>query len=1130
MTAPPPPPGAAPAPPIPGVPAPSPSVSLSQLVRDATQDAYKDLHATLDTLQDASPDVRREKILDYAMRTRHRFVRLIACVQWWGDYSAFHCSATDARNASLARTAALAHAADSLWSAAQVSRGAASVAPALRPAGHILGGDTLFRPMPHLIEDAVGITLPQYVPLRGEAKSDEADAIVRLGTATRSAVRGALPAGCRVLHWRVAPSDAAVRIGVEGAWDVDFIIDRLEEEDASLRIFRLAVHVAPDSDALTPMPKRGRRGEDGAASDRRLLLSREQELLLRQGLEARMFWAATNPAQFKEAEREAEEAKEGKEGRVGDQSKIAHASPFFNFAAAAVSSADADVHMSDGETVKEKEEVDEKLPSARASRMLRVMAKCMSLEIAAVFVMDHVRAQVSALQTAASWRSSKLFADGVTSTADSRRPVLVRYWQNALTPSSITVKPGSDDVSVISCVLHEPPVLGCEMPQLCTSAVNVEALLVDSMRKRARQQLRGLYEACGDTVFQRRLCDAAGSEDPVLLFESPLTGGVELSIALKTGAFNWRLYGGVAASSKALSGLTEQVRWPRDGHFKSLTSASSVVLKFLATVKNVLHLQTLSRSLKAADMVSMTHQPPGLASSVDSRFLGAHSSSFQPPFLAVESWKSNVFAPITLFDDDPDQKLVTSVEPSEEGKVDRTDRVVRRFGVGRTRNPAVAPVAGADVSDKCPPQVSSLRQVDAGGGVVFLLGKRHLLNSFLGDERDGRPKKARMCAKDLTELMMNGSGCAAAAASSFCEITALSLRRDEILQALVDMNICDGVIEDDRLSSRRGTPHRTLVHVVADPLPVSSAELLLLGNNFWELRLTLSSDVFDSVDPVGAGEAVSYSARTQELVFHHEGLSPGILSQCRFNLYRSRCMCSLISGVDASAYEVGKQTLASLELRIEQSTMSVVFTSSGFRVLLRPAKPVLERAGQLMEELLNSSKLSAGAVLKDLLLQVCPLAVSIASAVPEDPNICRVGFPMCLRARLVFRGGRDDKKTYGIDIDARNITRVTITDLARYLESNADAAAQQRGAGQIGYEKVPGWENMLARLAEEGDGEGVNVGAAVVVSISSIAKVLSMVVASTRETAPNPDVRKPEPNCKVNQEVESVLTKEGSFV
>jgi Mediator complex subunit MED14 len=959
-------------------------VPLSRLVHDVAQDAYKDLHATMDTLGDADDAARRAKLLDFAVRTRHRITRLLVAVRWFMDYSAFHQSATVARDASAARSAAAVHAADSLWASAHAARAAAAQPPALAPAAEIL---------PKIIEAVVGLDLDEFSAVHAEAP-----AIFRLGAVTRNRIRGNLPDGVAVLSWRVPPEDTAVRIGVAGVWSADIVLDRLPSPNAFLRILRLAVHVAADVDAGSPMRRRFRASIDQqqsqlkpAARQGRILFSREQEEPLRQMVEDRMHWS---------------------------------------------------------------------------SDALAELSNIMSREISAEFAMDHVRAQASALSTHPAWRLCGLRVEGISATAPPNSPIVIRYWLQSYRPSSITVSPSFPHaMHTILTVSHEPPVLGVTMPSLHLAAIDIETLVLETCRERARKLLSQV-----PALNERNCAPASSPGRQSIHLALSNNSGIEVAVILNTGAWRLCTYGSALLATggvpgwSALKSATTAINGSNRGRAGAAIKVAprpegrffaSVELLNIAVVEALEHVTTampaafLTRNANACDLSGLLVYPPGPLAVQEPPL-------FKPLLVPVEADNPVSFATMSSFDNNLD---VVALKDSTE--------IPDQLVLVQNKRRRVCATMTAFQDD-----ASMIGFGNSTSGVIRLdIGAIH------SDSAEGIATVA--CV--LTD-------------------TSTRMRRDRLVKALVLQDVIEDA-DDEMLC-----PFRTQLQMKADPLPLESAELILSGiDDGWQIQLTLLTDIMD--DSGGVSGVVLYSSSSKTLSFRYPEISDALIKEFVKDLMRSRTAALLSIGLqDAGVHIIERRAPSHVQLIVGSggggigAKVRVVaeYCQSGFHVTFLPdtSRFLSCHLAPLVEEMLNATGEQAGYVLSGLLETSVPLAVAIEQALPTDKAYWRIRFSMCMRARLVLLGGQR-KATYAVDIDGRSGGgKVMLVDFARVVAAAPSASAVQ----QNGHKPMPRWDEIVERLSCDHGAKLMHGAAAILFPMAALPATMRAVVKAVRSS------------------------------
>lgn len=973
--------------------APRPDVPLSRLAAEVVQTAYRELHALLDSLSEATDDDRRARMLQYVLRARHRLVRLLVAVRWHMDYSAFHGSASGARQLAMARAAAFAAGADSLWVVEQTARAAAAHASAVQPAAEILSDAKVFHRIPRLIEAAVGVDL--------DASSDddgETEAKVRLSVVTRYAVREALPKGVVVLDWNVAPGNAAVRIGVPKVWEADVVLDRLSVKDAYLLLLRFAVHIASDID--TPDGARARRPRGSTV----LPISPSQREPLRQMLEDRMRWSAD----------------------AGGESRI------------------------------------------RA--VLQCLSAAMSFECCGQLAMGHVRTQATALAAHPLWRAAALTLHGVGSQASSTAPVRIEYWPKSPLRASVVISALQEedkrDVSNTLRVSHEPPLSMTQRePSLTVTSINVEALLLNSGRARARDALLRLRAECAESLAPLLLHASVVStgfacESLVIDFGCEGTA-LRLSMSLKTGGLSIETCGALRlgmSESPILAANAKRLLWNGERQFsKGMTDAHRLLCECIQTLQPLLKHCVEARKAYAVDGATLMVWPPG-ASSVETPSSKDNTVNIQPPLLAVERKRPKRFI------------ILDSVaKAGSEGNVPTSLPPAKR---ARTM-----PLAFSTSSDGC----------------VFMQGKEPL----------SLPKPH--------PKLVDGSQTSAHGMAEWAEIRHaidIRLQRDQLLREFEHAGLATAIDCDYGLKS----PHRTALNMKAAPLPVKHAFLLVHGDDGWEIQLTLTADLFDE-EQSNSG-VVSYLPATRLLTFSYHSVSIVSLKCFGRDIARARIAAALAQGLpkESKFYKLQRCTPSFTQLTACGLRVTLGYGKHGFQIETSPAHPVLRgHLIPLMEELLSATGRDMGATLADLLELSLPIGLALSVAVPEDPALSRIRFMTALQARIVV-ANPTRTVTCGIEVDGRNgRERVIVMDVGR-MKSQAVAAAAANGEAQASsagsFKHIPQWEAILSRLASSRTGHVIHGEAAVVVAIGSLDRLLRAIVMMVSR-APVPGTSRP---------------------
>jgi hypothetical protein len=117
-------------------------------------------------------------------------------------------------------------------------------------------------------------------------------------------------------------------------------------------------------------------------------------------------------------------------------------------------------------------------------------------------------------------------------------------------------------------------------------------------------------------------------------------------------------------------------------------------------------------------------------------------------------------------------------------------------------------------------------------------------------------KRARLAAGMLDDVdRYDGSAVAAATWAVTHDFVERRLRRDSLLRAFVAANVASATYDNRNKAAEDADMHsesasRTLLKLKCEPLPVRCAELLLRGNDAWQVRLSLLPPIFDRTNDV----------------------------------------------------------------------------------------------------------------------------------------------------------------------------------------------------------------------------------------------------------------------------------------
>lgn len=1024
---------------------------MAKLVHDVTQVCYKELHATIDSLTEAEPEARRERLLEYVMRTRHRIARLLVAVKWFMDYSGFHESAMALRDASTAQSSLHMTCADGLWASRHASRNAASLPPALAAAAEILSGNTVARRLPEVVTTAIGLE-PGWAVSEDDR---DRDATMRLGTATREFVRTNLAAGLAVEAWRKIPQGTAVRIGVPFLWSADVLLDSLSPSQASLRILRLSLSIEADVDAPGPMRASwSSRAQTLQAADQpRQAFKEHQELPMRQMIEDRVRWAA--------------------EALPPDSSGTTDPSD---------SAPTATSH-------------DQGTPT-RGSVMFETLRDIMSFEIAVVFAMDHIRAQSSALVAHPVWRKNSSTADnygattgmlsvrGVSATSAADSPVAITYWAECFQPSTLTFTPrhsiqdsgGRTGTLELIAISHDPPILGCSVPPIELNSINVEKYLLDIAAERTSRIFHLLGNRLDKLVETPLSYVQSRTRLRVSLAVQMYKGAeIEAIISLRTGAARLRLLGGSLLDVRAQDcGVWEDYR-----QFRTMDQFFSAVSGCIRLVLSASHAARVRRLGLSCDLALSCTPPPCMAALNSDETSALETLGIEPPFAALERYRVRSFVSFAGFD--APSSYLENLEPCSSPE----DSESAKSGEQEDSNPA-----------QKRRRVSSLRHQAAHDKYLFVRGRKPF---GIGEElHDGTP--------EVRSFWQQPGRAASSIALTWVQNEA-TVRRDRILQFLLEQGVLAGVggPANDRDEPLPDDPFCTPIKLVEDPLAVASSRLLLRGNGGWRVHMTLLTEAWDDFGL--ASEFLSYARSTGELVFNYPKVSRCYLARFCNDMLSARAMCLISHDLATEPASASSPSYSLVQrnptcVRVEASGLQVrvSFVDGEYTVEVPSTRTfVREQVAPLIEEVVNASSGTAGVTLAGMLTSALPLAMALDRALPEEERRWQLRFSSCLKARLLILGTGQGAK-YAIELDVRGqeldvrgqVREVVLTDYARALAIAPNGNAQSNASNA--YRPVPRWDVLIQRLASLNAGIATNSNTRLRISLNSLSSVLAFLL------------------------------------
>lgn len=585
-------------------------VPLDRLTHDIVQNAYKDLHALLDSLSDLAPEDRTSKLLDFTMKTRHRYARLTVAVRWFMSYSAFHDSARAARELALNRSGVFQTNADVLCHISAFVKSAALHHTAVQEAAEVFGASAFFARIPRVIETGIGLDLSANAHELRDSEKDflksskelTAEATERLRAVTRYAVSSILPAGVCIMASAVnVHDDPCVRVGIPGAWTGDIVLNSLKADEAYFRLlrFNIIVDAHPDAPGDLHVPWREREAA---------FALREHREALRQMLEDRMAFEANHAQQSGDSEN-------------------------------------------------------------RLRKSMCSLVEAMSYDCAGKLALDHVRAQASALLMQNAWKPAGLALSGVGSQAADDRPVRLRYWQKSYMKSALSVVMRNEVSSekwdgTILHVEHENATEKNLPSSVRVRSVYMEGLLLDTCRARAANELERLRKLCTAHLPEHVSAHVMVRNGTSAVLGISFDGhglGLSFGISSVSGAYTMRVLGTTllarhGSESKAV--VFRKHVWEGERFFiRGLRDANKAVLDLIHRAFELLRVRSAMTSSCAIGAGALPKWPPGPAS-VEAPEETSSGRRVLPPLMPLDKKRPNRFLSLVSVAQDDDEVYI----------------------------------------------------------------------------------------------------------------------------------------------------------------------------------------------------------------------------------------------------------------------------------------------------------------------------------------------------------------------------------------------------------------------------------------------------------------------------------------
>lgn len=1076
-------------------------VPLSRLTHDIVQNTYKDLHALLDSLGDASPSERNERLIDFLLNARHRFARLLVSVRWFMSYSAFHGSAQMTRQMASSRSDVYTYDADGLFNVSQAAKAASSLPSALAEAAEILGPSGILRRLPRVIESSIGLGIRpasakgkkglQSLPT-GEKQSDIAsgnhadnlksegskspsrddndygstddsdgdvatEAIERLRATVHRVVVDNLPPGVRVLDSGVSGNDAAIRIGVPGAWIVDIVLDGLKEEAKALRVLTQEINVDGHPDAPTGMHYR-RKARD--AKERALPLRQEQSTPLRALINDCMYLTAVSlPEEWSESD--------------------------------------------------------------RIKRVLRALVLLMSLECCAGIAMAHIRSQAGALLTSRGWKESGLTATGRWQEERRKNPkCTLNYWPRSHLRASVSFSPAKvqdensfnpdKDTKAITTIIdikHNPPLPGRGLEvALCLGSLNVEESVLHCGRLRAQNELVPIAIQCNDKFkadgVSARVVSSGKTCESVIVKFGYNEGAVVFNMSLTSGGFSVTPRGFIASELEANREATLSARqaiWKGEKFFPKSEALWSSVEPIVKEFSRVARLGAVARCVLGGGGDVFSTWPPGVAN-VENSGLKGDGTMILPPFTTAERKRPRAFISLVGFarmNDSPKRRRVGARMPL----APPTQQIVARRG---TEDQPLAPSLMKRKSDATTSDISTSpkRRRREGNsqfglehkntdGMIFFEGRPS--NSFSSSPIDSESKA--MTASRMTNLHE---------ARYDAE---RRLKREILLGTLLKSTVISSWDADSKDCKKKG-PCEVAVTLRTSPMEVDKAIVQFREDDEWRLQLKLRRDVFDDTGFDHCG--VSYRKHGHILQFCYASPSKQCVRMCAREVIRARTAATLILSLreGEKRYKVLERRPTHVLVECSGRRLMVGFGHTAVEVDVHPKSEFFRvEIVPYMEEILLESRRDMGRMLVLMLKTTVPMGVATEAAIKNLSHTkWRFQLATVFKGRLIVvdRSAKGGSIARGVDIDGRKGNgRVIVCDVerirkARELERSGkqkdDGGSSSHSSGDTGC--IAMWNEIVKNLVSKNLAISISNGMGMEIDVSLLYVVLKTVFQS----------------------------------
>lgn len=690
-------------------------------------------------------------------------------------------------------------------------------------------------------------------------------------------------------------------------------------------------------------------------------------------------------------------------------------------------------------TMRDTEAVDK---ASRMKSALLCLSSILSLECAAKIAIEHVRTQLSALTQHTSWKIAKLALSGVGSEAKDDMPVRVRYWQKSHRKAEVAFRlPSqerlSDAIGGILQISHSPPLPGRTHPKLEIRRIHAERYLLETCRHRAQHEVKELEKLCRLSIpssIQMKIAAGYTSSSLDVYFARPRPS-LSFGISHKTGGLFVRLHGAVALALSRAHSLASEFRnllWVGERFFakSGLPTMCRVAVDIIEKALSLVRLNSSLEGSCAIGVGFIPTWPPG-DSFVEKPEKSNAGRMIRPPFMPVDRKRPRRF-------------LTLCSMASED------DEVYCMPGLTATKRARSLPMHFT---------------ISSSENQAFIEGRR--------PEGVGQPDRSNEICSDANRM---------AILAEVRHATEVRMRRDHILREV--KNYADVIDGDFSLRS----PYRSPIKMKPSSLEVESAALIIKGNEGWQIRLTLTNDIFDATNL--RGQTVSYFPAKRLLLFSYDVSSIITLKRFFSDFERATKSAALIKGLSAGVEvcSIVRRGPSFVTIDVSKFRLTVGVRSKSFQLGILPPQPVISKnLFPLMEEVMEASERDAGRTLARLLEASLPLGLALQEATWRLPESMKVYFFTALKVKVLYSLARGQLSAWGqfccIEIDASyGAQRILIMDAFR-VRASADAERDLK--------PVPVWENIVKKVVSEKRGRSHRDNAVMEVPLRTLKQILA---------------------------------------